>query len=100
MSINPWNISLSLPLLLLLLLFIAAGGSVRSGFGQDTARNITISDIIDLEANMTGRDQGAGEHDDDNDSNFPQLNDIGNDNDNSSGGSSGSTISTSSSSLS
>jgi endonuclease YncB( thermonuclease family) len=100
MPINPRNISLSLPLLLLLLLFIAAGGSVRSGFGQDTARNITISDIVDLEANMTGRDQGAGEDADDDDSNFPQLNDIGSDNDNSSSGGDSSTISTSSSSLS
>jgi endonuclease YncB( thermonuclease family) len=49
---------------------------------------------------MTGRDQGAGEHDDDNDSNFPQLNDIGSDNDNSSSGGGSGTISTSSSSLS
>jgi endonuclease YncB( thermonuclease family) len=102
MSINPRNISLSLPLLLLLLLlFIAAGGSVSSGFGQDTATNITISEIVDLEANMTGRDQGAGEDDDDDDdSNFPQLNDIGSDNDNSSSGGGSGTISTSSSSLS
>jgi endonuclease YncB( thermonuclease family) len=100
MSINPRNISLSLPLLLLLLLFIAAGESVRSGFGQDTARNITISDIVDLKANMTGRDQGAGEDADHDDSNFPQLNDIGSDNDNSSSGGDSSTISTSSSSLS
>lgn len=100
MSINLRNISLSLPLLLLLVLFIAAEGSFPSGFGQDTApNNITISDIVDLEGNVTGREQGAGE--DDEDSNFPQLNDIGNDNSSGAGGGGGSsTISTSSSSLS
>ena len=97
MSINVRNISLSLPLLLLILVFIPVGGNIRSGFGQDIARNITISDIVDLEANVTGREQAAGGDDDE--SNFPQLNDIGNDNDNSSSGGS-STISTSSSSLS
>ena len=93
--------SLSLPLLLLLLLLIAAGGSVPSGFGQNTAPNIGIRDVVDLEANVTDREQGVAEVEDD-DSNFLKVYDVGNNNDNSNHNSSnggGGSVSTSSSSL-
>ena len=97
MSINLLNISLSLPLFLLLLLFIAAEGSVPSGFGQNTAPNISIRDVVDLEANVTDGEQGVAEEEDDG-SNFLKVYDVGNNNDNSSNGGGGS-VSTSSSSL-
>ena len=91
MSINLRYVSLPLPLLLLLLLLISivvGGGSVPSGFGQNTPPNITTSDIIDLFGNETDRERGGegGEEENDNDNgNFPQLNDDdgNNNNDNS-----------------
>src|SRR5215211_3367985 len=91
MSINLRYVSLSLPLLMLLLLLISivvGGGSVPSGFGQNTPPNITTSDIIDLFGNETDRERGGegGEEENDNDNgNFPQLNDDdgNNNNDNS-----------------
>ena len=100
MSINLRSMSLFLPLLLLLLLLIAAGGSVPSGFGQNTAPNIGIRDVVDLEANVTDREQGVAEVEDD-DSNFLKVYDVGNNNDNSNHNSSnggGGSVSTSSSS--
>src|SRR5215217_3115787 len=113
MSINLRYVSLSLPLLLLLLLLLISiaveGGSVPSGFGQNTPPNITTSDIVDLFGNETDREREVevGEEENDNDNgNFPQLNDDdGNSNDNSSssssdGGSSRSSASTTSSSSS
>jgi endonuclease YncB( thermonuclease family) len=90
MSINLRNVSVSLPLLLLLLLFIVAG-SVPSGFGQNTPPNITTSDIVDLFGNVTDREDGGGENDD---SNFPQLNDDGSNNNDSNDNSSSSSAST------
>ncbi|MDQ3909546.1 MAG: lamin tail domain-containing protein [Thermoproteota archaeon] len=82
---------------------IAAGGSVPSGFGQNTAPNIGIRDVVDLEANVTDREQGVAEVEDD-DSNFLKVYDVGNNNDNSnhnsSSGGGGGSVSTSSSSLS
>src|SRR5918996_3391411 len=100
MSINRRNVSVSMQLLLLLLLLsIVAGGSVPSGYGQNTPPNITTSDIVDLFGTVTDREEGGGEDDDG--SNFPQLNDDGNNNansnDNSSSSSSASTSSSSSS---
>ena len=97
MSINLPNISLSLPLFLLLLLFIEAGGSVPNGFGQNAAPNISIRDVVDLEANVTDGEQGVAEKEDDG-SNFLKVYDVGNNNDNTSNGGGGS-VSTSSSSL-
>ena len=100
MSINLRNVSVSLPLLLLLLLLISivAGGSVPSGFGQNTPPNITTSDIVDLFGNVTDREEGGGGgEDDDDDSNFLQPNDDGNNNDNSNDNSSTSSTSSSAS---
>lgn len=79
MSINPRNISMSLPLLLLL--FIMVGGSIPSVprvFGQNTSPNTTTSDIVDLFDNVTDGDEGRAEQEDDDDdnSNFPQLNGV------------------------
>ena len=101
MSINLRYISVSLSLLLLLL-FIMVGGSVPSGFGQNTPPNITTSDIVDLFGNETDRERaGEGENDNDN-GNFPQLNDDdgnnNNDNSNDNSSSSSSSASTTSSS--
>src|SRR5829696_5951365 len=90
MSINLRNISVSLQLLLLLL-FIMVGGSIPSVFGQNTSPNTATSDIVDLFGNVTDREEGGVEQDDDDNSNFPQLNDVDgsnkdNSNDNSSSG--------------
>jgi hypothetical protein len=85
-------------LLLLLLLSIVAGGSVPSGYGQNTPPNITTSDIVDLFGTVTDREEGGGEDDDG--SNFPQLNDDGNNNDNSNDNSSSSSSASTSSSSS
>jgi endonuclease YncB( thermonuclease family) len=82
MSINLRNVSVSMPLLLLLLSIIT-GGSLPSGYGQNTPPNITSSDIIDLFGNVTDREEGGRGEDDDDLSNFSQLNDGGNNNDNS-----------------
>src|SRR5919106_5576456 len=82
MSINLRNVSVSMPLLLLLLSVIA-GGSLPSGYGQNTSPNITSSDIVDLFDNVTDREEGGRGEDDDDRSNFPELNDGGNNNDNS-----------------
>src|SRR5918996_3122993 len=86
MSINIRNVSVSIALLLLLL-SIAAGGSIPSGYGQNTPppNIITSSDIVDLFGNVTDiEEEGRGEDDDDRSNNFPQLNDGGgNNNDNS-----------------
>src|SRR5215217_5932928 len=92
MSINLRNISVSLQLLLLLL-FIVVGGSIPSVFGQNTSPNTTTSDIVDLFGNVTDREEGGVEQEDDDNSNFPQLNDVDgsnkdNSNDNSSSGAS------------
>jgi endonuclease YncB( thermonuclease family) len=81
MPINLRNLSVSMPLLLLLLSIIA-GGSLPSGYGQNTPPNITSSDILDLFGNVTDREEGGVGEDDDDRSNFPQLNDGGNNNDN------------------
>src|SRR5918996_6516772 len=99
MSINRRNVSVSMQLLLLLLLLsIVAGGSVPSGYGQNTPPNITTSDIVDLFGTVTDREEGGGEDDDG--SNFPQLNDDGNNNDNSNDNSSSSSSAITSSSSS
>src|ERR687891_1426717 len=86
MSINIRNVSVSIALLLLLL-SIAAGGSIPSGYGQNTPppNIITSSDIVDLFGNVTDiEEEGRGEDDDDRSNNFPQPNDGGgNNNDNS-----------------
>src|ERR671915_237110 len=82
MSINLRNVSVSMPLLLLLLSIIT-WGSLPSGYGQNTPPNITSSDIIDLFGNVTDREEGGRGEDDDDLSNFAQLNDGGNNNDNS-----------------
>src|SRR5919106_3306875 len=82
MSINLRNVSVSMPLLLLLLSIIT-GGSLPSGYGQNTPPNITSGDIIDLFGNVTDREEGGRGEDDDDLSNFAQLNDGGNNNDNS-----------------
>src|SRR5918999_2967183 len=82
MSINLRNVSVSMPLLLLLLSIIT-WGSLPSGYGQNTPPNITSSDIIDLFGNVTDREEGGRGEDDDDLSNFSQLNDGGNNNDNS-----------------
>jgi len=67
------------------------GGSIPSVFGQNTSPNTTTSDIVDLFGNVTDREEGGVEQDDDDNSNFPQLNDVDgsnkdNSNDNSSSG--------------
>src|SRR5215207_8407434 len=104
MSINLRYVSVTLSLLLLLLLLISivvGGGSVPSGFGQNTPPNITTSDIIDLFGNETDRERGGKEENDNDNGNFTLLNDDDdNSNDNSSSSSSASTTSSSPSSSS
>src|SRR5215207_2727856 len=104
MSINLRYVSVTLSLLLLLLLLISivvGGGSVPSGFGQNTPPNITTSDIVDLFGNETDRERGGKEENDNDNGNFTLLNDDDdNSNDNSSSSSSASTTSSSPSSSS
>jgi len=56
------------------------GGSIPSVprvFGQNTSHNTTPSDIVDLFDNVTDGDEGRAEQEDDDDnSNFPQLNGV------------------------
>src|SRR5215217_7151651 len=111
MSINLRYVSVTLSLLLLLLLLISivvGGGTIPSGFGQNTPPNITTSDIVDLFGNETDRERGGEEENDNDNVNFTLLSDDDgnnnnnddNSNDNSSSSSSASTTSSSPSSSS
>jgi endonuclease YncB( thermonuclease family) len=80
---------------------VVGGGTIPSGFGQNTPPNITTSDIVDLFGNETDRERGGKEENDNDNGNFTLLNDDDdNSNDNSSSSSSASTTSSSPSSSS